>query len=155
MKEENQPQERISIDAKRFAQFEKFEAQHKAIAEDRVNDAIAKYLESQGYQILRQNKGHRQGKDIVAQRESSLLWVTIKGYPAGTGKTHPATQARHYFDAAVADVMRYRSESQQVELAVGLPDRPTYKSLAQQIDKRIANMRYIWFDDANDSFKEE
>ncbi len=74
------------------------------------------------------------GKDIVAERNGRTLWISVKGYPRGTQKTNPPTQARHWFSHAVFDLVRYRDESHSAELALGLPDGfATYQNLAERV----------------------
>lgn len=71
------------------------------------------------------------GTDIIARQSNRELWVSVKGFPEGLKKTHPSTQARHWFSHAVFDLVRYRSERANVELAIGLPERGvTYGKLA-------------------------
>ena len=43
----------------------------------------------------------QRGKDIVAERNGKELWITVKGYPEGTPRTHPSTQAGHWFKQVV------------------------------------------------------
>lgn len=75
-----------------------------------------------------------QGKDIVATKGSVELWVSVKGFPTGTERTNAATQARHWFAHALFDVLLYRDERRDVELAIALPAGfPTYGKLAGRV----------------------
>ncbi|MBI4340147.1 MAG: hypothetical protein HY680_09385 [Chloroflexi bacterium] len=132
------------IDQHRYEEF----LRKGPIPEDEVNDAIASYLQSQGYQILVQNKGHKQGKDIVARKNEQELWITVKGYPKGTEKTNPQTQATHYFKDAIFDVVAWKNESSTTKVAVALPNRPVYRSLASKTKwlQVQANFKFLWFD---------
>lgn len=100
--------------------------------EGHVQDTVVKYLQAQGYRIVRvaDTAAHETGKDIVAQGPAGLLWVTVKGYPEGTDKTNPSTQARHWFAGALFDIVTWRGEDTQVGLALALPDFPSYRKLA-------------------------
>jgi hypothetical protein len=76
---------------------------------------------SRGAERLRGNNGRE-------------LWVTVKGYPKGTSKTSPSTQARHWFSHAIFDLILYRSERQDVVLAAAFPDNfKTYQNLATRV----------------------
>jgi len=61
------------------------------------------------------------------------LWVTVKGYPEATQRTHPATQARHWFTAALYDLVAWRGEGPKVSITLALPDFPTYRNLTRRI----------------------
>ncbi|MBL0921680.1 MAG: MarR family transcriptional regulator [Phycisphaerales bacterium] len=74
-----------------------------------------------------------QGIDLICSQNERTLWVTVKGYPNGTAKTNPSTQARHWYSHALMDVVLYRGKDPNVEIAIGLPDGYTsYLSLAQR-----------------------
>jgi len=66
--------------------------------EGNVQAAVVRYLATQNC-IIRSvvdTASRQRGKDIVAERNGKPLWVTVKGYPRGTSKTHPSTQAGHW-----------------------------------------------------------
>ncbi len=88
----------------------------------------------------------QQGIDIVAEKDGKLLWVSVKGYPAGTDKTKPSFQAGHWFKQAIFDIIEYRGRDKNVLLAVALPDYLRYRSLAQKITwfKTAAKFVYFW-----------
>ena len=116
--------------------------------EGNVQSAVVSYLSSKGYRIrsVANTATHAPGKDIIAERSGQELWVSVKGYPRGTEKTNPATQARHWFQGAVFDVVLYRGEDDRVALAIALPDYARYRKLAEQITwfKKAANFSYLW-----------
>lgn len=116
--------------------------------EGNVQAAIVKHLAMHGWAIrsVVDTANRQRGKDIVAERGGTPLWVTVKGYPKGTKKTHPATQAGHWFKQAIFDIIEYRGESKTVELSVGLPDFPRYHSLAERITwfQPVAGFTYFW-----------
>ena len=115
--------------------------------EGNVQAAIVRYLVSQGYLIrsVADTARRETGKDIVAEREGRVLWVTVKGYPEGK-KAHPSAQAGHWFKGAVFDILQYRGEAEGVELGLGLPDFPRYRTLAGRIEwlKPVARFTYYW-----------
>jgi hypothetical protein len=98
----------------------------------------------------------QKGKDIEAVKASRLLWVSVKGYPQGTEKTRPSTQAGHWFKQAVFDILEYRGEDTEAELALALPDFPRYRSLAESIDwlKPKARFTYYWVQESGEVIKE-
>ena len=116
--------------------------------EGNVQDAVVRYLQGKGYRIraIADTASHQTGKDIVAERDGKRLWITVKGYPRGTARTHPSTQAGHWFKQAIFDVLEYRGESREVALGVALPDYPRYRKLAKRIEwlKPVAKFVYFW-----------
>lgn len=104
-------------------------------------------LQKEGWQVHFVDTSSKQhGKDIEATNGERRLWVTVKGYPEGTGTTNPSTQARHWFSHAIFDIVQYRNQDHEVELAIGLPDFPTYRALAGKVEwlERSAPFRYFW-----------
>jgi hypothetical protein len=117
-------------------------------SERNVQAAIVKHLAIEGWAVrsVADTAKREHGKDIVAERGEKFLWITVKGYPKGTPKTPPATQAGHWFKHAIFDILKYRGESNTAELGVGLPDFPTYRSLAEKIAwfQPVARFTYFW-----------
>lgn len=77
----------------------------------------------------------------------------MKGYPRGTQKTNPSTQARHWFWHAVFDLVRYRDESNAANLALGLPDGyVTYKNLTDRVTWLRSNLpfRIYWVSESGE-----
>lgn len=103
--------------------------------EGHVQDAVVKHLQAQGYRIVRvaDTAAHETGKDITAQGPAGPLWVTVKGYPEGTERTSPSTQAGHWFAGALFDIVTWRGEDAAVALALALPDFPRYRTLAGRV----------------------
>ena len=116
--------------------------------EGNVQDSVVHYLQRQGYRIkaVADTASHQTGKDIVAERDGRVLWVSVKGYPRGTVKTHPSTQAGHWFKHAIFDILEYRGENEEAALGVALPDYPRYRKLAKKIEwlKPVAKFVYFW-----------
>jgi len=82
---------------------------------------------------LADTRSKQAGKDIVARKDSRLLWVTVKGYPEDKERTSPPTMARQWFSQALFDIILWRGEDTAVELAVALPNFPTYRRLASKV----------------------
>lgn len=116
--------------------------------EGNVQSYVIDYLKSQGYAIKRSanTSTHETGKDIEASRDGKVLWVTVKGYPEGTKKTHPSTQAGHWFKQALFDVVAWRGESQTAAIIMALPERERYHGLAKKVAwlEAAANFGYYW-----------
>ncbi len=76
---------------------------------------------------------HQRDKDTIAEKDGLPMWASVKGYPAGTARTHPSTQAGHWFKQAVFDILEYRGEDKEVKLGLAVPDFSRYRDLAQRI----------------------
>jgi hypothetical protein len=65
--------------------------------EGNVQAQVVGYLAGRGYSIMSvaDTASHQRGKEV---------WVSAKGFPEGTAKTHPSTQAGHWFKQAVFDI---------------------------------------------------
>lgn len=115
--------------------------------EGNVQASIVEDLRDEYWAVTHVDTASKQhGKDIEATKEGRTLWVTVKGYPESRGATNPSTQARHWFSHAIFDVVLYRNEDPDVELAVGLPDFKTYRALAGRVHwlEEAAPFRFIW-----------
>jgi len=122
--------------------------------EGNVQAAMVRYLAIQGW-IIRSvvdTASRQRGKDIVAERDGKPLWITAKGYPKGTIKTSPSTQAGHWFKQAIFDIIEYRGESKIAELGIALPDFPRYRSLSEKISwfQPVAKFTYYWIKESGD-----
>lgn len=116
--------------------------------EGNVQQAVVDALRRTGYRIVRQadTASREQGKDIEAENEAGLLWVTVKGYPQGTARTSPITQAGHWFKDALFDVIDWRGESDNAGIALALPDFPRYRRLAARVAwlQPVARFAFHW-----------
>ena len=116
--------------------------------EGNVQTRVIEFLKSEGYSIVRaaNTRTREQGKDIEAKKNETVLWVTVKGYPEGTEKTHPSTQAAHWFKQALFDIVAWRSASLQAELSIALPDFPRYHDLLTKVAwlQPVANFSILW-----------
>jgi hypothetical protein len=122
--------------------------------EGNVQSQIVRFLVSQGYTIqsVANTATHEQGVDIIASINGHQLWISVKGYPKGTEKTQPSTQAGHWFSSVIFDIIKYRGKDGQVGLAIGLPDFHRYHSLADKVAwlKPIAKFTYYWVSKSGD-----
>ncbi len=116
--------------------------------EGNVQSAVVAYLVRLGYTIERvaDTASKEAGKDVVARRDGQPLWVSVKGYPTGTARTSPYTQARHWFKDAIFDIIDWRGQEDDADLALALPDFPTYRGLAQRVAwlQPIARFTMLW-----------
>lgn len=103
--------------------------------EGNVQSQVVRFLAGQGHDIMSvaDTTSHQRGKDIIAEKDGLPMWVSVKGYPAGTARTHPSTQAGHWFKQAVFDILEYRGEDKVVKLGLAIPDFNRYGDLAQRI----------------------
>lgn len=117
--------------------------------EGNVQAALATHLAANGYKLLQvvDTASKAAGVDIIAERGSETLWVTVKGYPVGTPRTNASMQSRHWFSHAMFDVVRYRTERPDIAIGVGLPDGFTsYLNLCPKVAwlKKTAPFRFLW-----------
>jgi hypothetical protein len=118
--------------------------------EGNVQSRVIDFLKSQGYFITRSanTSTHETGKDVEASQDGQVLWVTVKGYPEGTSKTHPSTQAGHWFKQALFDVVAWRGESSTADIVMALPDNENdrYRNLAKKVHwlESVAKFSYYW-----------
>jgi len=102
--------------------------------EGRVQTTLVAWLAQEGFGIERvaDTATREAGKDIVARTPAGKpLWISVKGFPEGK---NAYTQARHWFSSAVFDLILYRDENAEVDLALAFPDGfPTYRALAARL----------------------
>ena len=119
--------------------------------EGNVQGCVIDYLKSQGYSITRSanTRTRETGKDVEASRDGQVKWVTVKGYPEGTSKTHPSTQAGHWFKQALFDVIAWRGESPTATIVMAMPDFDRYRNLAKKVAwlEPLASFGYFWVRD--------
>ena len=103
--------------------------------EGNVQSTLVTWLKSHGFFIdhVANTATREAGKDIIAVApDGKTLWVSVKGFPQG--ERHTTTQARHWFSHAVFDIVLYRNERSDVNLALAFPEGfRTYKALAARI----------------------
>lgn len=119
--------------------------------EGHVQDRVIEHLRLSGYRIVRSadTASRETGKDIEAYSPDGPLWITVKGYPVGTPRTQPTTQASHWFKQALFDIVAWRGESANAQLALALPDFPRYRRLAEKVRwlQPVARFAYFWIDE--------
>lgn len=114
--------------------------------EGNIQSAIVAFLTSKGCRIVSVAKTatREPGKDIEAHTpDGRRLWVSVKGWPEKSENT----QARHWFSQALMDMILYREENPQAELAIGLPAGfSTYENLWKRITwfRRALPLRTFW-----------
>jgi len=122
--------------------------------EGNIQAVVVGYLAGQGYRVMSvaDTASRQRGKDIEAVKDGKPVWVSVKGYPRGTAKTNPATQASHWFKQAVFDILEYRGEDANAELGLALPDFPRYRDLAARITwlQPLAKFTYYWVQDSGE-----
>lgn len=127
--------------------------------EGNVQSWAAAYLLSQGYFIRRvaDTAAREHGIDLVAEKGGRELWVTVKGFPAGTSRAQPSTQARVWFEGALFDIVEWRGRNASVELAMALPDFPRYRDLAERVRwlQPIAGFSYLWVHEDGSTSRED
>jgi len=112
--------------------------------ESNVCRRIKEYLEKKGYWIMKFNIDKRaKGHDIIAVKDSKKLIVEVKGYPSDKyvrGKkkgqkkpTSPKLQAKHWFAEALLSLIIAKSQSPEVDIALGLLDFEKYRELLDKI----------------------
>jgi len=121
--------------------------------EGHVQSAVVDYLRGAGYQIksFANTASKEQGKDVIAVAPSGeMLWISAKGYPVGTIKTSPHTQARHWFAQALFDLILLHGEDPSVSLALALPQKETYRRLVSRASWFLSTVRncIYWVDQA-------
>ena len=132
--------------------------------EGNVQAAIVGALARSGWQIqaVTDTESRASGTDIVANLEGDRLHVEVKGYPTGTyargdkagapKPTHPATQARVWFSGALLKAAMLRNDHPDDSVAIGLPDFPTYRTLADRVSATLRNsdIGMIWVEGTGD-----
>lgn len=106
--------------------------------EGNVQQKIVDHLLAQKHTVIKfaNTLTKEAGPDIIADRGGRGLLVSVKGYPSKNyadprrasevKKTHPATQARHWFREALAEMIFALAEDSEREAAMGLPDHTSY-----------------------------
>ena len=127
--------------------------------EGNVQSWAAAYLLRQGYFVRRvaDTAAHEHGIDLVAEKGGRQLWVTVKGFPAGTGSAQISAQARIWFEGALFDIIDWRGQDPGVELAMALPDFPRYRHLAERVRwlQPVAGFSYLWVHEDGSVLRED
>lgn len=101
--------------------------------EGNVQNKVVEFLDRHGFTIrsAANTASKESGKDIVCTTPSgNELWISVKGYPESSANT----QARHWFSQAIFDLILYRGEDPNAELALAFPDGfVTYTKLLPRV----------------------
>ena len=114
--------------------------------EGNIQDVLAIYLVKEGYKIMTiaNTASHDRGKDIEAiAPDGKEVWISVKGWPERSQNI----QARHWFSQALFDIILYRDESKDVELALAFPEGfTTYHNLAKRVKwfQQLAKSKIFW-----------
>ena len=112
--------------------------------EGHVQSTVINHLQSLGYRIrsAANTATRAPGKDVIAVAPSGqILWISAKGYPVGTVNTSPHTQARHWFAHALFDLILWHGENATVALGLALPQKETYRKLANRASWFLSKTR--------------
>lgn len=104
--------------------------------EGNVQSVVVRHLETLSYRIAfsANTAAKQQGKDVIAIAPSGqTTWVSAKGYPKGTVRTNPRTQARHWFSHALFDLILWHGEDASIVLPLALPEQKTYRNLTARV----------------------
>lgn len=114
-----------------------------------VQAQIVEHLARNEWSIVRvaNTASREQGIDIIATKGPRTLAIEVKGWP-GTAyadprraheikPTAPGLQARHWFSHAVLASLLMTNEHQDYEIAIGLPDMPTYRNLHGRVARSL------------------
>jgi len=116
--------------------------------EGNVQATVVDFLKREGWSITHavDTASREPGKDIEAARNGMTLWVTVKGFPLESGRTRPYTQARHWYSAALFDVILWREGDPNAQIAVALPSMTTYRNLVARTTwfRSAASYSYLW-----------
>jgi hypothetical protein len=112
--------------------------------EARVQAMLIKYLDREGWEIVRSADTARRerGIDIEATRGIETVAIEVKGFPgrnyadprrAGERKrTQPSTQAKGWYGRAILAAMIVRTQRPAVRAVIAFPDFPRYRELYRQ-----------------------
>lgn len=112
--------------------------------EGHVQAVLAHHLEEQGWEVheVADTETKAPGIDLLATRDGRWLAVEVKGFPSTTYEhgprrgepkpTQPTNQARQWFSHALLGMMLLRDRRPDAEIAICLPDFPTYRKLVDR-----------------------
>lgn len=116
--------------------------------EGNVVRTLAKHLEGEGWQVVRQaNAATREpGVDLELRLGERRRLIEVKGWPtsvhvrgakAGQPKRWPATMARNYFGDLLLNAFLHAGRPDMVEVAIAVPDRETFTSLLERVGQAL------------------
>ncbi len=96
-------------------------------------EPMVEYLESQGYEILEQHKGHEHGTDLVASKNGQRLLIELKGNSAAKDVD---------FGTVIYQIMKQMKNSTE-EYAIGVTD--DYKTLVSRCMMPLQKLKIKMF----------
>jgi HJR/Mrr/RecB family endonuclease len=96
-------------------------------------EPMVNHLESQGYEILEQHKGHEHGTDLVAQKDGKQLLIELKGSSAAKDVD---------FGTVIYQIMKQMKISND-EYAIGVTD--DYKNLVSRCMMPLQKLKIKMF----------
>ena len=114
--------------------------------EGNVQNRIVAHLKTKGYEIINEadTASREAGVDIRAINTSGKeLLISVKGYPDRSKNT----QARHWFSQAIFDIIIYKQNYPDSDLAIGLPSGfTTYNNLIPKVLwlKKTTSFSVFW-----------
>jgi len=114
--------------------------------EGNIQAVLASYLAKNEFRMMSiaNTASRKSGKDIEAiTPEGKTLWISVKGWRDKSKNN----QARHSFSQGILDIILYRDESKDVELALAFPDGfSTYHNLTKRIKwfQELAKFKIFW-----------
>lgn len=109
--------------------------------ENDVTDAVANYLEEQGFRIIQKLNSTQQGIDLKAKNQSELeYWVETKGETSSRpgsarhGKPYTASQVFDRVSKGTYTAIEMRQKAQScVMVALAVPDTPMFRKYLMPI----------------------
>ncbi|MER6974547.1 hypothetical protein ACFVDI_04860 [Nocardioides sp. NPDC057767] len=142
--------------------METTQAEGEWYAEANVQAVLVTALAIDGWRILSvanpATKEH--GIDVIAARDGQTVGIEVKGFPSRAyadparalepKRTHPSTQAGHWYSQAVLAAMRLRGKEPSWRSVIALPDFPRYRDLHSETVGSLAaaGIEVWWVDQA-------
>lgn len=107
--------------------------------EDKVIDAVIRYLKDKGYRILSRSDVTQQGYDLVAEKNGKKIYIEAKGQTSskpGTkryGKEFNTGQKFDHVVKAVLKAIQALNQETGSESGIGLPNDPGHMKLVESI----------------------
>lgn len=126
------------------------------LEEASIQAHVVRWLERDGWKVVREAVGREHGTDIDAERGDERLSVEVKGHPrkvhvfgvniGQARKWHPGAQARTYYGNAVHTVLAMLHADPGRGVAIALPDLPVYRGLVERSRDPLTRLGVaVWF----------
>ena len=111
-----------------------------------------KELETEGWKVINL---HAKSPDGIAVKDEKHLIVEVKGFPSDKyvkepnkgekNRTHPNSQAIHWFAEALLQLVVAKSNQNQIDIAMGLPCFDKYNELISSIQNiaKIIDLEFL------------